>query len=89
MSVSITQKPIKPQSSHAPEACAWCTGTGKWAISAGYIISCMVCGGKGHISVPQPAEPCHACDGSGKRNLTNRCLTCAGTGWASVWVNHK
>jgi DnaJ-class molecular chaperone len=79
----------RPLRSFAPEPCAWCAGTGRWAVSAGYVISCLVCGGKGQVSVIQPAGPCRQCLGSGKRNGTNPCLTCAGTGWASVRVNDK
>jgi DnaJ-class molecular chaperone len=73
------------QRSYAQETCAWCTGTGKWAISAGYVISCLVCGGKGHISVVQPAGKCQQCQGSGRRSIASPCLTCAGTGWARVF----
>jgi DnaJ-class molecular chaperone len=75
----------RPQSSQAPERCAWCEGTGKWAVSAGYVISCLVCGGKGNILTVQPAGPCRGCAGSGRRNVTAPCLTCAGTGWARVF----
>lgn len=74
----------KPQRSRAPQQCAWCAGTGKRAISAGYIISCLVCGGKGHVLVVQPAQQCQSCAGSGKRNVANSCLSCAGTGWAQL-----
>ena len=70
------------QRSYTSEVCAWCSGTGRWAISAGYVSSCLVCGGKGHISVIQPAQKCHQCEGSGKRGVAGPCLTCAGTGWA-------
>ncbi|MGB9179947.1 MAG: hypothetical protein WCB68_11940 [Pyrinomonadaceae bacterium] len=71
--------------SDAPETCAWCTGTGKWAVSAGYVVSCLVCGGKGKVSVAQPAGQCRQCEGSGRRSVTTPCLTCAGTGWARVF----
>ena len=74
----------QPQRTYAPETCAWCTGTGKRQISAGYASSCLVCGGKGHISVTQPAQACHQCAGTGKRNVVNSCLVCAGTGWAHL-----
>ena len=78
----MSQKPLK---NYAPETCARCVGTGKWTLSAGHIISCLVCGGKGHISVTQPAQYCPQCGGSGKRNnVRNPCLSCAGTGWAQV-----
>jgi DnaJ-class molecular chaperone len=72
------------QKSQAPERCAWCAGTGKWAISMGHVISCLVCGGKGNILVAQPAGYCQQCEGSGRRGVANPCLTCAGTGWARV-----
>ena len=74
----------QPQRSFAPQTCAWCSGSGKWSISAGYVISCLVCGGKGHVLVTEPAGQCHQCAGTGKRNIANPCLTCAGTGWARV-----
>src|SRR2546423_9357779 len=66
----------------SPQQCAWCEGTGKRAISTSYVISCLVCGGKGHILVAHPAGPCQQCGGTGRRNQTAACLTCAGTGWA-------
>ena len=75
----------QPQRSYAHETCAWCKGTGTWAISLGYVISCLVCGGKGKVSVAQPAGQCRQCEGSGRRNMTTPCLTCAGTGWARVF----
>jgi DnaJ-class molecular chaperone len=55
------------------------------AVSAGYIISCLVCGGKGKVLMAQPAGPCRDCEGNGRRNVTGPCLTCAGTGWARVF----
>jgi DnaJ-class molecular chaperone len=76
----------RPQRSYTLEECAWCTGTGKWAVSIGYVISCLVCGGKGKVSVAQPAGPCRQCEGSGRRNVAGPCLTCAGTGWARVYA---
>lgn len=68
----------------APEACAWCAGKGKWAVSVGYVISCPVCGGKGKVLVAQPSAECRQCRGSGKLNAVAACLTCAGTGWGQV-----
>jgi DnaJ-class molecular chaperone len=75
-----------PQRSYEKQTCAWCTGTGKWAISAGYVISCLVCGGKGKVSVLQPAGRCQQCGGSGRRSVADPCLACAGTGWARMFV---
>lgn len=74
----------QPQRSHAPETCAWCAGKGVRTISVGHIASCLVCGGKGTVSVVQPAGPCRQCGGSGRRSVTDSCLTCAGTGWSRV-----
>ena len=74
----------QPQSKSAPGTCAWCTGSGKWAVSAGYVVSCMVCGGKGSVLVSHPAGQCQQCNGSGRRNATSPCLTCAGTGWGRI-----
>ncbi|HEX8652720.1 MAG TPA: hypothetical protein VF708_18030 [Pyrinomonadaceae bacterium] len=69
----------------ATQTCAWCAGSGKRAISVGYVISCLVCGGKGHVSVTHPAGQCRQCGGAGRRNQTAACLTCGGTGWARVF----
>jgi DnaJ-class molecular chaperone len=76
----------QPLSNHAPQKCAWCMGTGKRAISAGYVVSCLVCGGKGNVLISQPAGQCKQCAGSGRRDAAHSCLTCAGTGWARVFV---
>jgi DnaJ-class molecular chaperone len=73
------------QVSRAPETCARCAGTGRWAVSAAYVISCLVCGGKGKVMTAQPAAPCRDCAGSGRRGATAMCLTCAGTGWGRVF----
>ena len=83
--MSQPQKLNQPQKIQAPQPCAWCAGSGKWAISAGYVISCLVCGGKGSVLVGQPAGHCQQCAGSGRRNAASPCLTCAGTGWARVF----
>jgi DnaJ-class molecular chaperone len=72
-------------SNNAPAKCAWCAGTGESAVSKGYVISCLVCGGKGQVSMAQPAGQCRPCNGTGRRNATNPCLTCAGTGWGRVF----
>jgi DnaJ-class molecular chaperone len=71
--------------SSAPAKCAWCAGTGESAVSKGYVISCLVCGGKGQVSMAQPAGQCRPCNGTGRRSATNPCLTCAGTGWGRVF----
>jgi DnaJ-class molecular chaperone len=73
------------EKTYAPETCAWCTGTGMRAVSVGYVISCLVCGGKGQVSVIQPAGRCQQCEGSGHRNIASQCLHCAGTGWVRVF----
>lgn len=79
------QLSMKTQSkSYALKSCAWCSTSGKWSISIGYQISCLVCGGKGTVSILSPADTCKQCGGNGRRNETNPCLTCAGTGWIHV-----
>ena len=83
--MSETQKLGEATPTSALQTCASCAGTGKWAVSLAYVVSCLVCGGKGHVSIAQPAGPCHQCSGSGKRSATAPCLTCAGTGWARVF----
>jgi DnaJ-class molecular chaperone len=70
--------------SYTSQTCAWCEGTGKRPLSAGYVVSCLVCGGKGKVLVAQPSGPCRQCEGGGRRNLTSSCLVCAGTGWVGV-----
>ncbi len=70
---------------YAPETCAWCTGSGKWAVSLGYVVSCLVCGGKGRVMVNQPSGQCQQCGGTGHRNVASPCLSCAGTGWVRVF----
>ena len=55
-------------------------------MSAGHVISCLVCGGKGTVSVAQPAGPCRQCEGGGRRGVTGSCLACMGTGWACVFA---
>lgn len=69
---------------YAPAKCAWCSGTGKWNVIAGKPTSCIVCGGKGHVSIAQPAGYCQQCQGSGRRGNVNPCFNCAGTGWEHV-----
>ena len=69
---------------YAPERCAWCAGTGRSATSASRVISCLVCGGKGNVSVAQPAEQCRQCEGAGRRGAMRLCLNCVGTGWSPV-----
>lgn len=73
------------QKSDAPETCGSCAGTGTWAVSVAYVVSCLVCGGKGKVSVAQPSAACRQCEGSGRRNPTSACLNCAGTGWERVF----
>jgi DnaJ-class molecular chaperone len=72
------------EKSYVRETCAWCDGTGKYAVSKGYISSCLVCGGKGQVSVRQPAGQCQQCQGTGRRNVASLCLSCSGTGWVRV-----
>jgi DnaJ-class molecular chaperone len=69
---------------YAPAKCAWCDGTGRWNVAPGVPASCIVCGGKGHVSAIQPAAHCQQCEGSGRRSVSNPCLTCAGTGWEHI-----
>jgi DnaJ-class molecular chaperone len=66
-----------------PSTCAWCTGSGKWNVAPGLSTSCIVCGGKGNVTVGQPPVSCLQCDGKGRANTVTPCLTCAGTGWES------
>ena len=75
----------RQRQSYAPETCGSCAGTGKWAVSVAYVVSCLVCGGKGEVSVAQPSATCRQCEGSGRRNPTAPCLSCAGTGWERVF----
>jgi DnaJ-class molecular chaperone len=78
-------KVIQLEKVYTSQTCAWCEGTGKRAVSIGYVISCLVCGGKGAVMMATPSGPCRNCQGRGRRNVTDACLTCAGTGWARVF----
>ena len=69
---------------YSSQTCAFCEGTGSRPLSVGYVVSCLVCGGKGKVLVAQPSGPCRQCEGCGRRNLTSACLACAGTGWVGV-----
>lgn len=64
--------------------CAWCGGSGRWNVALGNPTSCIVCGGKGSVSIAQSADFCKQCEGSGRRGNVNPCFTCAGTGWEQV-----
>ncbi len=64
--------------------CVWCVGTGKWNVAPGNNASCIVCGGKGQVSVTGQASKCRQCLGSGKSNSVNPCYNCGGTGWEKV-----
>lgn len=64
--------------------CAWCGGTGRWNVAPGNHASCIVCGGKGQVSLTGHASQCRQCYGNGKSNGISPCLTCAGTGWEKV-----
>jgi DnaJ-class molecular chaperone len=66
------------------QKCAWCRGNGRWNISPGQNIPCIVCGGQGQVFVVQPPIYCRQCQGIGRATQTNPCLTCAGTGWEGV-----
>jgi DnaJ-class molecular chaperone len=70
------------QKSYDARTCAWCEGKGDRPMSAGRVVSCMVCGGKGHVSIRNPTEQCPQCNGTGKRNIISACLACGGAGWS-------
>jgi DnaJ-class molecular chaperone len=72
------------QKTYKLENCAWCKAGGRWNLAPGHVISCVVCGGKGQVSVAQPSGKCRQCAGSGKRNPASPCLQCAGTGWEHI-----
>ena len=74
----------KISSNHIQVKCAWCSGTGKWSIAPGNNASCVVCDGKGLVSVTGRPRECWQCRGSGKSDSVSPCLTCAGTGWELV-----
>lgn len=75
---------IRQKKTYAPAKCGWCGESGRWQLAPGHIISCVVCGGKGQVSVAQPAMRCLQCNGNGKANAASACLKCAGTGWEQV-----
>ena len=75
---------IETANNYTQVKCAWCSGTGKWNVATGNYAVCVVCGGKGQVSVSGRGNQCGQCRGSGKSNSVNPCLTCAGTGWEKV-----
>ncbi len=65
--------------------CAWCKGTGSDGPGGS---PCDICGGDGHVQVPDPPTPCARCKGAGrmKNELTEQvstCVGCKGTGWST------
>jgi hypothetical protein len=77
-------KLARAEKTYGPAKCAWCDGSKKWQVAPGTIASCIVCGGKGYVSMVQPAGHCRECSGRGRRQNLNPCLTCAGTGWEHI-----
>ncbi|HEX8568094.1 MAG TPA: hypothetical protein VGB02_10985 [Pyrinomonadaceae bacterium] len=71
--------------SRETQKCAWCGGTGNKALSASYVVSCVVCAGKGCFTTLEPAARCHQCLGTGRRNQFDSCPTCIGRGWIIVF----
>ncbi|GAC1446245.1 MAG: hypothetical protein NVSMB56_03120 [Pyrinomonadaceae bacterium] len=61
--------------------CGWCEGKGTLLLAPGHLVSCIVCGGKGHLKIIESAIQCASCDGTGRRSKTRSCLICDGTGW--------
>lgn len=65
--------------------CAYCSGTGTDGPGGS---PCDICGGDGHVQVPDPPTACARCKGTGrmKNEITeqeSRCAGCKGTGWAT------
>jgi hypothetical protein len=65
--------------------CAWCGGSGTDGPGGS---PCGVCGGDGHINVPEPPTRCGRCNGTGRvRNdvteEVSSCSGCGGSGWSS------
>lgn len=72
---------IQKERIYAPAKCAWCAGSRESMAAPGRSVSCMVCGGKGHVKIEVPAEACPDCEGTGKGRGIHTCHSCAGTGW--------
>jgi DnaJ-class molecular chaperone len=76
-------------STHTPETCAFCKGTGKVNTQVlGNLTSCNSCNGTGSVLVAQPARKCASCKGTGRvktQVLGNEtsCNSCNGTGWGN------
>jgi DnaJ-class molecular chaperone len=81
MELKTGQQTIAP----SPAKCAWCGGSGQWNVAPGHSASCIVCGGKGKVSIYEPTLSCQQCKGTGRSNTVSPCLTCAGTGWESYF----
>ena len=67
--------------------CAFCQGTGKDPFELlSPLATCQVCGGKGAVTVEEPAIRCAYCKGSGVHPYGVRitCAVCGGKGRVTV-----
>ncbi len=66
--------------------CAFCEGSGKDPFGVmSERSNCQVCGGKGSITVKEPAVACAFCGGSGiARDQRLTCTACGGKGMISI-----
>lgn len=77
-----------PVGTYEFERCAWCGGTGR-PEGSDAPVSCVVCRGRGGVSVLQPGDYCAQCEGTGVErgaqkgaDFSGRCPACGGSGWA-------
>ena len=66
--------------------CAFCGGTGKDPFELlSKLSNCQVCGGRGNVSLAQPAIKCGYCGGTGiHRDQRLTCVVCGGKGMVTV-----
>jgi hypothetical protein len=70
----------QPQDSYASLSYAGCAEVGSRAVSAGYLVTCEVCGGKGNV-VPRF---CQQFGGNARLSEREPSPICTNTGWLRV-----
>lgn len=82
MSIDVIEKPADK----TLIKCAFCQGVGKDPFGLlSPLAACQVCGGKGAVTVREPAIECAFCEGTGvhrDRRLT--CTVCGGKGMVTI-----
>jgi DnaJ-class molecular chaperone len=67
--------------------CHFCGGAGKATRGTSFV--CLVCRGKGAVTIPEEQEDCPSCGGKGRtKGATIPCFQCRGTGTLSKAKEH-